>query len=124
MLLSPEGDQIECMVRLDFPTTNNEAEYQALVARLDLAKAARVARVVLYCDSQVNTNQVNGDYECKGKRMKRYLDQVRRRVDELKAKIIQIPRGENEQADHLAKAASAEHMTTLDKVLSLFSFLH
>ena len=48
--------------------------------------------------------------------MKRYLDQVKRRVDELKAKIIQIPRGENEQADHLAKAASAEHMTTLDNV--------
>ena len=40
------------------------------------------------------------------------------KVDELKAKIIQIPRGENEQADRLAKAASAEHMTTLDKVLS------
>ena len=79
MLLSPEGDQIECMVRLDFPTTNNEAEYQALVAGLDLTKAAGVARVVLYCDSQVNTNQVNGDYKCKGKRMKRYLDQVRRR---------------------------------------------
>ena len=118
MLLSPEGDQIECMVRLGFPTTNNEAEYEALVAGLDLAKAARVARVVLYCDSQVNTNQVNGDYECKGKRMKRYLDQVRRRVDELKAKIIQIPRGENEQADRLAKAASAEHMTTPNNVLS------
>ena len=50
--------------------------------------------------------------------MKRYLDQVRRRVDELKTKIIQIPRGENKQANRLAKAASAEHMTTLDNVLS------
>ena len=53
------------MVRLDFPTTNNEAEYKALVTRLDLAKAAGVTRVVLYCDSQVVTNQVNGDYECR-----------------------------------------------------------
>ena len=50
--------------------------------------------------------------------MKRYLDQVRRRVDELKAKIIQIPKGENEQADHLAKAASTKHMSTLDNILS------
>ena len=40
ILLSPEGDRVECMVRLDFPTTNNEAEYEALVAGLDLAKAA------------------------------------------------------------------------------------
>ena len=50
--------------------------------------------------------------------MKRYLDQVKRRVDDLKAKIIQIPRGEDEQADRLAKAASAEHMITHGNVLS------
>ena len=50
--------------------------------------------------------------------MKKYLEQVRRRVDNLQAKIIQIHRGENEQADRLAKAASAEHMITLDNVLS------
>ena len=40
MLLSPEGDKIECMVHFDFPTTNNEVEYEALVAGLDLAKVA------------------------------------------------------------------------------------
>ena len=28
------------MVHLDFPTTNNEMEYEALMAGLDLAKAA------------------------------------------------------------------------------------
>ena len=106
------------MVRLDFPTTNNEVEYEALVAGLDLTKATGATSVVIYYDSQVVTNQVNGDYECKGERMKRYLDQVRRRVDDLKAKIIQIPRGENEQADRLAKAASVEHMITHGNVLS------
>ena len=98
------------MVCLDFPTTNNEAEYKALVVGLDLAKAVGAASVVIYCDSQVVANQVNGDYECKGERMKRYLDQVRRRVDNLEAKIIQIPKGENEQVDRLAKAALAEHI--------------
>ena len=109
---------VECMVHLDFPTTNNEVEYEALVASLDLAKSTRATSVVIYCNSQVVTNQVNGDYECKGERMKRYLDQVKRRVDGLKAKIIQIPRGENEQADRLAKAVSAEHMITHGNVLS------
>ena len=99
VLLSPEGDVVECMIRLDFPTTNNEAKYEALVAGLDLAKAAGATIVVIYCDSQVITNQVNGDYECKGERMKRYLNQVKRRVDNLQAKIVQILRGENEQAD-------------------------
>ena len=51
ILLSLEGDTIECMVRLDLPTTNNEAEYEALVAGLDLAKAARATSIVIYCDS-------------------------------------------------------------------------
>ena len=105
------------MIRLDFPTTNNEAEYKALVASLDLARAVGATSVVIYYDSQVITNQINGDYECKGERMKLYLNQVRKKVDDLKAKIIQIPRGENEQADRLAKAASAEHMITHGNVL-------
>ena len=48
VLLSPKGDVIECIIRLDFPTTNNEAEYEALVASLDLAKAAGAASVVIY----------------------------------------------------------------------------
>ena len=34
VLLSLEGDTIECMVRLDFPATNNESEYEALIAGL------------------------------------------------------------------------------------------
>ena len=83
VLLSPEGDVIECMIRLDFPTTNNEAEYEALVAGLDLTRAVGAISVVIYCDSQVITNQVNGDYECKGERMKRYQDKVKMRVDNL-----------------------------------------
>ena len=113
-----EGDKIECMVHLDFPTTNNEAKYEALVAGLDLAKATGAVSVVIHCDSQVITNQVNRDYECKGERMKRHLEQVKRTVDNLQAKIVQIPKGENEQVNRLAEAASAEHMVILDKVLS------
>ena len=74
MLHSPEGDEIECMVRLDFPTTNNEVEYGVLVVELDLAKAAGATSVIVYCDSQVVTSQVNGDFKCKGERMKKYLE--------------------------------------------------
>ena len=51
VLCSLEGDEIECMVRLDFPKTNNEAEYKALVVGLDLAKTAGATSVVVYCDS-------------------------------------------------------------------------
>ena len=56
VIQTPEGDKIQCMIRLDFPTTNNEAEYEALVAGLDLAKAASAENVVVHCDSQVVTS--------------------------------------------------------------------
>ena len=52
--------------------------------------------VVVYCDSQVVTSQVNSDYEWKGERMKKHLKQVRKQVGEFQAKFIQIPREENE----------------------------
>ena len=106
------------MVHFDFPTTNNEAEYETLVARLDLAKAAGATSVIMYCDSQVVTNQVNGDFECKGEKMKKYLEQVKRRVGELQTKFVQVPKEKNEKANRLAKAASAEHMLIPSKVLS------
>ena len=48
-----EGDKIECMFWLDFPTTNNEAEYEALVAGLDLAKIVGAENMIMHCDSQV-----------------------------------------------------------------------
>ena len=110
MIQTPEGDKIQCIIQLDFPTTNNEAEYEALVVGLDLAKAAGVENMVVHYDSQVLTSQINGGYECKNERMKRYLEEVKHRIGNLEVKFVQIPREENDCADRLAKAASAEFM--------------
>ena len=74
--------------------------------------------MVLYCDSQVITSQVNGDYECKNGRMKKYLKEVKGRIDDLQIKFVQIPREENECTDRLTKATSAENMHVRDQVLS------
>ena len=110
MIQTPEGDKIQCIIQLDFPTTNNEAEYEALVAGLDLTKAACAENIVVHCDSQVVTSQINGGYECKSGRMTRYLEEVKFRIGNLEVKFVQIPREENDCADRLAKAASAEFM--------------
>jgi len=110
------------MVCLDFLTTNIEVKYEALVTGLNLAKVVGAVSMVIHCDSQIVTNQVNGDYECKGEWMKKYLEQVKRRVDDLRAEVVQIPKGENERADRLAKAMSTEHMIIPSKVLSFVQF--
>lgn len=50
--------------------------------------------------------------------MKRYLEEVKHRISDLEVKFIQIPREENECADHLAKAASADFVLVPEQVLS------
>ena len=85
---SLEGDRIECMVRLDFPTTNNEVEYKALIVGLDPARVVGVENLVVYWDSQVVTNQVNEDYNCKNVLMKKYLEQVKDPVNNLRVKFV------------------------------------
>ena len=117
VIQTPERDKIECMIRLDFPTTNNEAECEALVAVLDLAKAAGAEKMIVHCDSQVITSKINGNYECRNERMNKYLEEVKNRISNLEVKFIQIPREKNECADRLAKAASAKFMSTSKQVL-------
>ena len=56
VIQTPKGDKIECMIWLDFPTTNNEVKYEALVAGLDLAKATGAENMIMHCDSQVITS--------------------------------------------------------------------
>ena len=118
VIQTPKGDKIKCMIWLDFPTINNEAEYEALVARLDLVKAAGAKNMIIHCDSQVIMSQINGDYECRNERMKKYLEEVKSRISSLEVKFVQIPREENECADRLEKAASAEFMNASEQVLS------
>ena len=88
IIQTPKGDKIECMIRLDFPTTNNEAEYEALVAGLDLAKAAGAENMIMHCDSQEITSQINGDYECRNERMKKYLEEVKIRISSIEVKFV------------------------------------
>ena len=74
--------------------------------------------VVLHYDSQVVTSQINGDYECKNEKIKRYLEEVRNRISSLEVRFVKIPREENKCADRLAKAASAKFMLVPEQVLS------
>ena len=64
------------------------------------------------------TSQINNEYECISERMKKYLEEVKNRINSLEVKFVQIPREENECADRLAKADSAEFMNASEQVLS------
>ena len=74
VLKSPEADKLNHKVRLHYQTTNNEAEYEALLKGLELAKSLGAESVLVQGDSQLVMGQVNGTYEAKEERMKRYLN--------------------------------------------------
>ena len=79
--------------KTDFPTTNNKAEYEALIAGLDLAKAAGAENMIIHCNSQVITSQVNGDYECRNERMKKYLKRSEESNQRPRGQIRSNPKG-------------------------------
>ena len=73
ILFSPEKDILKYGVKLQFPTTNNEAKYEAILMGLQVAKALGVRNLKLNTDSKLMTKQMNSEYEVKEDKMKRYL---------------------------------------------------
>ena len=98
-------------VRLQYQTTNNEVEYEALIKGLELARSVEARSVLVLGDSQLVIGQENGTCEAKEERMKKYLSKVVRLVKKFKEiEFFQIPREENMEADALAKEASASEV--------------
>ena len=56
-------------IRMQFPATNNEAEYEALLTSLGLVNALEAKAFIVQANSQL----VKGDYEAKEERMQKYL---------------------------------------------------
>jgi ribonuclease HI len=109
VIITPEGEELNGSLRLEFRTTNNEAEYEAVIAGLRLALELGAKSVEVRSDSQVIIGHIMGEFEAKGDKMKKYLAKVQgMQTSFQKFNITKIPRNENEKADHLARMASAE----------------
>ena len=77
-----------------------------------LARSIEVRSILVLGDSQLIIGQINGTYEAKEGRMKKYLEKVLRLEKKFKeANFVRIPRKENVEADTLAKEASTTGAT-------------
>ena len=108
ILTSPEGIDIEYALRFGFRVSNNEAEYEAVIAGLNLAHSMEVDQLEVCSDSQLVVKQIEDTYKAKGEKMILYL----KKVWELLRKFVlvqvrHIPRVENSRADTLAKLVTA-----------------
>ncbi|KAK0575737.1 hypothetical protein LWI29_006119 [Acer saccharum] len=105
---TPEGDSIECALRFDFKATNNQAEYEALIAGLKVCTVLGADEVEIFSNSQVVVNQVLDKYQARDESMITYLELAKELLERFKEyRIVHVPREENEKADALAKLASA-----------------
>jgi len=87
-------------------TTNNQAEYQAIVAALEKALGLGAATVEVKSDSELAVRQISGRYHVKNTGLR----SLHQRVGELRSlfqgfSIASIPRRQNVEADRLCNAA-------------------
>lgn len=100
---------IEVSLILSFPTSNNQEEYEAILARLRLAEDVRVKEIGIFIDSQLIASQVFGEYQVKNNNLVEYLTLVRGRIVKFKsARVRRVPREHNTRADILSKLASTQ----------------
>ena len=69
----PWEDILKYEVQLKFPVTNNEAEYEAILTRLRMARAFGPKNILLRSDLQLIIGHVKGNFEAKETRMQKYL---------------------------------------------------
>uniref|UniRef100_A0A2N9I550 Uncharacterized protein n=1 Tax=Fagus sylvatica TaxID=28930 RepID=A0A2N9I550_FAGSY len=107
VIITPDETVIEQSIRLDFKTSNNEAEYEAVLAGLKSAKTLGARRLIVYCDSLLVASQINGEYMARDERMAAYLLKVQTAMPNFEiVRVEQIGRNLNNHADALATLAS------------------
>ncbi|XP_065012910.1 uncharacterized protein LOC135641476 [Musa acuminata AAA Group] len=107
VLLAPDERSFERSLRFGFQATDNEAEYEALLAGLRLALEMHMVAIHVLTDSQLVVEQLNGGYEARDPIMAKYLAQVKNLIAKFPHfALSNVSRGENERANALAKLAS------------------
>ncbi|XP_074355317.1 uncharacterized protein LOC141694408 [Apium graveolens] len=109
ILSSPEGFEICQAIGFCFPLTNNEAEYEALLAEMELARSLVAKHLRAFSDSMLVVKHFSREYEQRDPRMKDYAIKVKDASLSFETfELSQIGRENNRRADALFRLASAE----------------
>jgi ribonuclease HI len=104
--------------KLEFETTNNVAEYEALVFRLGAAKDMGIEEISLFGDAELIIQQIRNIYQAKHPQLRSYINEVWDLIDNflLDFNISFIPRGENIMDESLSISASNFGVPLLPKL--------
>ena len=108
VVICDAGGKVLAEIKRTLPeTTNNIAEYQALICGLQEALIRKVSEVCVRSDSELIVKQSSGIYKVRAEHLKPLAEQVKQLARGFHRVVFQqIPREQNKLADRLAKNAS------------------
>ena len=83
-MISPQGKKYEFSLPIVAASTNNQAEYQALIKGLELLKEVRADAVEILRDYMLVINQLAGIYECRSEVLITYYEKSMQLLKEFK----------------------------------------
>jgi ribonuclease HI len=109
LIKNNEGVTVEYSLKFEFPTSNNQAEYEACLAGIRTAKELGATAITLCSDSKLVVSQIKGEYQAREPLLQRYLAKVKESLLGLSNfEIKHIPREENSRAKLLSKLVSTK----------------
>ncbi len=110
-IIDRNGKSLAELSRYIGQATNNEAEYQALVMGLELARDRKHPGIVIQTDSELMARQVRGEYRVKEPRLREMYARAHKLLEGFKRwEIREVPRTQNRLADRLSNIAIDKHI--------------
>lgn len=107
ILTIPDGFKIQQAIKFHFNVKNNEAEYEALLAGLQLARHLEASVIEIFSDSQLVVKQILGEYKVVNNRMVAYMEIAQKLLQGFTSWTFNsIQRSVNHWADALSKLAT------------------
>uniref|UniRef100_A0A2N9ITV2 Uncharacterized protein n=1 Tax=Fagus sylvatica TaxID=28930 RepID=A0A2N9ITV2_FAGSY len=117
VFVSPQKHMLPFAFRLNEPCSNNVAEYQALIAGLQMALDMKISYLEVYGDSKLVINQLLTHYEVRNEGLVPYFRLATRLIEEFDGISLEhIPRSENKIADALANLATTLALSAEERV--------
>lgn len=102
VIKSPDGKTLAEVAKYLGHTTNNQAEYTAIIIGLERAKKMGANRVTLFMDSELATKQLKGEYRVKDPEIAKRFLEVKNLLHQFdRVTFTHVRREKNKEADAL-----------------------
>ncbi len=104
-----DGSEVARLTKYLGETTNNVAEYSALLVALKEAKKRGGKTLAIHADSELMVKQIQGKYRVRSPHLKKFHDDIMGLLKGFHYTIVHIRREKNKIADQLANEAIDAH---------------